>query len=296
MKIRVKAIVNPAAGSGSSLHRWPEVNEIVSRITKDVSFTTSPGHATLLAAEAVSEGFDGIIIAGGDGTINEVVQAVAESDVIIAPLSAGTGSDFMRSLGMPDARQILDSLASGIFTRVDTGLIETANAKRRFLNIMEAGFGAEVMRYVNSHRRSRRAFNTGVIRSLWKLESYEITIRHGNTVQNLESVEIVVANGRYFGGGMLASPGSSLVDGLLDIHIVGGMGRIELISKLGKLKNGTYISDRKVTTCHLSDLYLEGTAPVEADGENIGSLPVRVRSVPHSLNIAGKIPESQDRE
>ncbi|MEM0157337.1 MAG: diacylglycerol kinase family lipid kinase [Thermoplasmataceae archaeon] len=291
MRIRVKAIVNPAAGSGSSLHRWPEVKEMVSRITHDVSFTNSPGHATSLAAEAVSEGFDGIIIAGGDGTINEVLQAVAESDVIIAPISAGTGSDFMRSLGMPDVKKILDSLTSGICTRIDTGLIETGAWQRRFLNIMEAGFGAEVMSYVNSHRRSRRSFNTGVLRSLWKLKSYEITMKYETEVQSLESVEIVVANGRYFGGGMLASPDSSLTDGLLDIHIVGGMGRMELISKLGKLRNGTYISDTKVRTFHLSEFSLEGMAPVEADGENMGFLPVRVRSVPHSLSIAGKIPE-----
>ena len=288
-EIRFKAIVNPVAGSGSSLHRWPEIKDMVLKITSDISYTTSPGHATLLAAEAVSAGFDGIIIVGGDGTINEVVQATAERDIIIAPLSSGTGSDFMRSLGLPDAHEILESLASGIFTRIDSGLMEYGNRRRRFLNIMEAGFGAEVMLYVNSHRRSRGAFNTGVIRSLWKLRTYGITLRYGTSVLELETVEVVVANGRYFGGGMLASPDSSLTDGMLDIHIVGGMGRMELLSKLGKLRNGTYISDRKVNTYHLWEFSMEGNAPMEADGENMGALPVTVKAVPHSLSIAGKI-------
>ncbi len=296
LKIKVKAIVNPVAGSGSSLHRWPEIKDMVMKITSDISYTSSPGHATQLAADAVAAGFDGIIIVGGDGTINEVVQATAEKDVILAPLSSGTGSDFMRSLGLPEAHQILESLASGIFTRIDSGLIEYGAGQRRFLNIMEAGFGAEVMLYVNSHRRSRGAFNTGVIRSLWKLRTYGITLRCGTTVQNLESVEIVVANGRYFGGGMLASPDSSLTDGMLDIHIVGGMGRMELLSKLGKLRNGTYVSDSKVNTYHLSEFSMEGNAPMEADGENIGSLPVSVRAVPHSLSIAGKIPGNTHTE
>jgi YegS/Rv2252/BmrU family lipid kinase len=289
LKIRVKAIVNPMAGSASSLHKWPKIKDIVREVTHDISYTSSPGHATSLANEAVSAGFDGIIIVGGDGTINEVVQAAAEKDIILAPLSAGTGSDFMRSLGMPDANEILESLASGIFTRIDSGIIEFGTGQRRFLNIMEAGFGAEVMRYVNSHKRSRGAFNAGVIRSLWKLRTYEFTLRYGTSVYSLESVETVVANGRYFGGGMLASPDSSLTDGKLDLHIVGGMGRTELISKLGKLRDGTYISDRKVMTYHLSDFSIGGNAPIEADGENLGALPATIRVVPRSLSIAGKI-------
>ncbi|MEM3675511.1 MAG: diacylglycerol kinase family protein, partial [Thermoplasmataceae archaeon] len=212
----MRAIINPTAGFRSAPLGWPDIKRMVHDVTHDVVYTESQGHATSLAAEAVASGVEGIIVVGGDGTVNEVIQSVAGKDVIIAPIMAGTGSDFMRSLGSPGAPEVVSALTSGIFTKIDSAIIESNTFKRRFINIMEVGFGAEVMRYVNSHRRNRFSFYAGILGSIWKLTSYEIELLYNGLHDDAEAIEIVVANGRYFGGGMLASPASSLTDGKLD--------------------------------------------------------------------------------
>lgn len=283
MKVRV--IVNPSAGGKMASASWPEVKRSLEILKPEIVFTESARHAEELARNSVRDSIDFLVAVGGDGTINEVIQGIVLTDTALVPVSAGTGSDFARSLGSPNVSELVDFIRAGRIRRIDTALAINNTSFRYFANILEIGFGSVVMQYVNSHARTRNSFNRGVLMALGRLRSYDLKLESQDFTGNVRTIEIVVANGRYFGGGMLASPESSMIDGLLDVHVVSGLGRLRLLTKLNSLKTGTYVSDPVVRTFKCSKLIITGNAPQEADGENMGSTPVEIRCVPSSLNV-----------
>jgi YegS/Rv2252/BmrU family lipid kinase len=283
--LKVTAIVNPAAGSPTVSRRWPAIKEKLSTLNPEIIYTRRPGDATSIAVRVVKEETDYLLCVGGDGTINEVLQGVVNSRTVLVPVSAGTGSDFVKSIGNPSLESIIEAVKNNSYADVDSALTVIGGNRRYFLNILEAGFGSVVMEYVNTHRKSLGSFNRGVLSSLKNLRKYEMTFESDAYTGTLKTVEVVVANGRYFGGGMLAAPGASITDGLLDVHIVGAIGRLGLAAKFGKLRDGTYVDDRNVTSFRTSSISIKGNAPVEADGENIGTAPLEITVMHNSVRI-----------
>ncbi len=284
--MKIRAVVNPVAGTGDFRNRWPVIKDLLVSAKSDIVFTEGRGHAEEIARSSVRDGMDCLVVVGGDGTLHEAIQGLALSETAMAHIPSGTGSDFARSLSNPSITSVMDAVKSENFSHIDLGLILSRDTMRYFLNILEIGFGSVVMKHVNSHRRTGNSFNKGVLASLVKLMAYNLALESREFTGRINTIEVVIANGRYFGGGMLASPGSSLNDGLLDIHMVGAMGRLALISRFSTLRDGTYLKDPRVTNFRTSFLKISGLAPMEADGENIGETPVEIRVVPSALKIA----------
>lgn len=249
--------------------------------------TESPGHATDLAREAVSNGSHYVLCIGGDGTLNEVVQSLANTDTVLVPVSAGTGSDFVKTLGIKDLESIKEAMFQNRHMNIDLGVAERNGNKRYFINILEVGFGASVMKRVNSRRKRRggSSFTSSVLALLPFFKPFGVKMSIKGTHRNLDLAEMVVANGKYFGGGMLAAPDAKLNDGLLEIHVVAGVGRMQMISKLGKLRDGSYIKDPTVQSHRTDEVELTGNAPVEMDGEDFGDLPLKISVAEKCLRI-----------
>ncbi len=285
--MKVTAIINPHAGGSYAAEIYQSVLEqfreydIVSHLTK------GPGDATQLAREAVQKGSDYILCIGGDGTLNEVVQSLAHSSTILVPISAGTGSDFVKTLGFKDLDSVKAAMKEGNYREIDLGLAVRNQEKRFFLNILEIGFGASVMKRVNSRKKTRGGFSftSSVLALLPFFRPFNVEIEVNGEDHKLELAEMVVANGRYFGGGMLAAPDAELDDGLFDIHVVAGVGKMQMISKLGKLRNGTYVRDPTVRSFKSNNLDVRGAAPVELDGEDFGELPLKITLVERCLRV-----------
>lgn len=212
---------------------------------------------------------------------------MVNSSAVLVPISAGTGSDFVKSLGFNDLESIKSSMSSRNFIEIDLGVAENTHGKRYFVNILEVGFGASVMKRVNSRRKTRggRSFTTSVLALLPFFRPFNVDVMISGEKRTLDLAEMVVANGRYFGGGMLAAPEAKLDDGKLDVHIVSGVGKLQMISKLGKLRNGTYVEDPSVVSYLTDNIEVTGSAPVEMDGEDFGELPVKIWVLPRSLKI-----------
>lgn len=290
--MRIRAIVNPVAGTGDLRYRWPAIKSALEAAGTEISFTERKGHAEDLARSSAKDGVDCLVVVGGDGTLHEAVQGIALSETALLPVPTGTGSDFVRCLPNMSIDSALEIAKSGNFERIDLGLAIWQNGMRYFLNILEIGFGSVVMDYVNSHKRTKGSFNRGVLASLIKLRPYELTVESGEYSGNVSIIEMVIANGRYFGGGMLASPVSSLKDGFLDVHMVASMGRMSLISRFGSLRDGSYLSDARVRSFKTASLRICGHAPMEADGEIMGSSPVEIRALSEALKlISAKNPQ-----
>lgn len=218
----IRAILNLRAGVAA--RRAREALEEARRLWPDleVTATEGPGHAEPLAREAVARGDTRLLVAGGDGTVNEAAAALLGTGVALGVVPTGSGNGLARTLGIPlRPRRALEALARAETRRMDVG---TANG-RPFLNVAGAGFdavvGAEFQRH--GRRGGRRGVLTYVRLAFGVLSHY----RSGRwslaaDEHRFEGRAFLVAfgNGRQYGGGAVIAPGARLDDGLLDIVLV----------------------------------------------------------------------------
>ena len=274
-------IVNPSAGNGNAGKEWPEIEkEIDSNFPEhECVLTERPGHATELARNGAIKGFDTIVSCGGDGTLNEVINGVAGSEIGVALIPLGTGSDFGKSIGIRSVQDALKALKSGRTEKVDLANVtfDETGTSRTFINILEIGFGAEVMKYVNSHSKAgKNSFLIGVLSVLMKLKRFRVKFE-SDKLQEMDTIEVIVANGKYFGGGMLASPGSIISDGNLDVHILKPVSKLTTLLRLKNLMNGTYIEKNFSYEFRGKAFHFLGEGNlVEMDGEVVGNTPISI--------------------
>jgi YegS/Rv2252/BmrU family lipid kinase len=277
-------VSNPRAGSFSE-----EVENKLLQDLREISpraiRTDFPGHATKIARELPDDAW--ILVLGGDGTINEVVNGIVGTRKVLVPYAGGTGSDLVRTTGHLDSGTIISGFKSGKQAEIDCGKITFKTGERYFVNSLEIGFGANVMRRVNAkHKRGKRAFTSSVLREVPSLKAYDLAISSEEFSNKVSAIEVIVANGRFFGGGMLASPGSKLDDGKLDVHLIHKIGRGRLILNFKKVVNGSYVNMEFVSNFSTSKVAIEGdVASVEADGESLGETPISVEVVPGSVRV-----------
>ncbi len=288
--MKILFIVNPVAGGGQAGKVWKEKgNEIIASFPESKAiFTEKPGDAKEISREAVKEGYEAVVSCGGDGTLNEVVNGIIGSGLSLGLLPLGTGSDFGKTVGIRDLGSAIKTIKDNRTMRIDAGMVEFANGgKRYFINSVEAGFGADVMNYVDSHRRlGSSSFIIGVLASIVRLRRFDAEISVDYRPEKKRTIEIIVANGRYFGGGMLASPESRPDDNILDIHILKPIGRLQTIFQLRELINGTYIE--KGHSYEFKGKNIEINAEnilIEMDGEVVGKTPVKISVIPGAINL-----------
>ncbi|MEM3198920.1 MAG: diacylglycerol kinase family lipid kinase, partial [Thermoplasmata archaeon] len=244
--MKIFFIINPIAGNGKALEEW-EKNKI--KIFKNFGeqnyeFTKYPGQAIEISKKISNEDFDLIVSVGGDGTLNEVVNGLVNSNKTIVILPFGTGSDFGKTIGIRNLDDFLIAVKNGKKIKVDIGNVyfTEQSFSRYFINILEIGFGAEVMNYVNKHKSlGKYSFILGIISTLSKMKKFDLNIQLNTIKKTFSTIEVIVANGKYFGGGMLASPDSKIDDGFLNLHILKSFSKLTSVIRLRNLISGEYI-------------------------------------------------------
>jgi YegS/Rv2252/BmrU family lipid kinase len=288
--VSILFLVNPEAGNGKAKREWPAIAEIIKENLSeyDFEFTQHPLHATELARNAVLKGYETIVSCGGDGTLNEVVNGIAGSEVRMGLIPLGTGSDFGKTIGIRSVDDAIKALKGNKFERVDVSNVtfDATGQSRIFINVLEIGFGAEVMKYVNSHsKHGRSTFIVGILSTVWKLRRFKPGVER-EELRDVDTIEVIVANGKYFGGGMLASPNSSISDGILDVHILRPVSRLSTIIRLRNLMNGTYIAKNySFESTAKSVSFKEKGNLVEMDGEVIGNTPISINVLQKGVNF-----------
>ena len=294
-------IVNPIAANGRVGRKWPSVREFLEKKGVPFSFalTQYPAHAITLAAEAVEKGFRTIVAFGGDGTLNEVVNGAfrhgISSEITIGAIPGGTGSDFTRSLDMPrDPVKAFERILEGRTMRVDLGEIECFKdgkpERRYFINVAGLGFDAVVAERTN---RSPKVLG-GTIPYLYNLLITLLTFRSlpfkialdSNTLE-LRAYLLVVANGKYFAGGMFVAPGALLDDGKFYVAIGEDMSKFEFLSLVPKVYKGAHIGHPKVRIYEAQTVEVSSdvTLFIQAEGELVGVAPARFRLHSRAVNI-----------
>jgi YegS/Rv2252/BmrU family lipid kinase len=238
---------------------------------------------------------------GGDGTLNEVInglviEGIADPTVKLGIIAGGTGSDSVRTLGIPhDYRAACHRVLRGKPDCIDLGLItcvsEGREVQRYFLNVAGLGFDGEVAERAN---RSSKALGGTIpfLSSLFvKLLTYrnktvEITL-DGQQYLQQKANSVIVCNGRYAGGGMHIGPNAALDDGLFDVIIIGDTGKLEIIANVPRIYRGTHLSHPKVDEYRARQIQVKAQEPMllQADGELIGEAPATFQIIPQALHV-----------
>lgn len=294
---RTTVIVNPTSQGGRLGKRWSDISETIGRAFPfDEALTQAPGDATRLTREALRAGAERIVAIGGDGTVNEVVNGFFDDagapiapDASFALLPFGTGGDFRRTLGMPsDTAAAARVIAASQRRRIDVGRISYTSpagerAHRMFANIASFGVSGVVDRLVNESgkRLGRLTFLLATARATWSYKNQRVQLTFDGA-DRLEATinTVAIANGRFFGGGMMVAPDAELDDGQFDVVAMGDFGFGDLLRSGRRLYKGTHLSMDKVTARRAKVVEAEGVEPgavieLDVDGESPGRLPAR---------------------
>jgi diacylglycerol kinase (ATP) len=288
---RALVIVNPAAGRGRAAHSWARVTRHV-RVSSDVECvtTSAPGHARELARDAARRGVPRVVAVGGDGTVSEVANGLAGTEVTLGVVPAGTGNDFSRALGLPTAPEQAFSLALERPPRaVDLGHLRVGQGTAWFVNVAGCGFDAEVLRRIAGAARlpGALAYFTGILRTLIALRPRPMRLTIDGRAVERRAVGMAVANGPRYGGGMLIAPRAVIDDGLFEVCVVGAINAIQLLALLPSLYAGTHGRHAAVEFFRCREVAVDGDAvECQADGELLGALPASFSIRPRALLCA----------
>ncbi len=304
---KVVFIVNPQSGNGATGRQW---RGLASRIRAEIGdfgehFTTRPVEATSLATHALREGADVVVAVGGDGTINEVVNgffdpsgAPVRAEASLGLFPRGTGSDFLRTLDFAShgVASIAARLREPRGRRIDVGRVsylkdDGSPAQRYFINVASFGTSGLVDRYVNRATKAlggKASFAIGAVRGLLAYDDRRCEVRFDDGAwEPFDVTCLAVANGRYFGGGMMVAPEAALDDGLFDVTIWSGFGLSDFVLKRKMIYDGTHTRLAGTTTRRARKLEARcaDECLLDVDGEAPGRLPITVDLLPAALSI-----------
>ncbi|MBQ7850486.1 MAG: diacylglycerol kinase family lipid kinase [Clostridia bacterium] len=216
-------IVNPAAGSGYALRIDQQLRDELTRRGVEAVFhrTEAPGHATELARKAASQpDCSGVVAVGGDGTCYEVACGLMGTGVPLGIIPAGTGNDFIKTVGIP--KKPMDALAlilRGAPRPVDVGRVND----RLFLNVSGTGFDVTVLDYTLSAKKYVKGilpYLIGLVRAIRHYKPVHMRFTADGVTEERDVLICSIANGRFFGGGIPICPDASADDGYFDLVVV----------------------------------------------------------------------------
>jgi YegS/Rv2252/BmrU family lipid kinase len=296
-------IVNPAAGAGRVLREWPRLAAEIrgEGIQFEEVFTTRPAEATDLARAAVKEGRKVVAAVGGDGILHEVANGFFENgepiptQSVLGLIPFGTGSDTRRTFGIPDGLPAARILVAGKVRDLDAGRVTIGGRVLHFINVAEAGIGADVSDRVNRAPKSlggRVSFLIGTLQGLaaWQHKPMKIVI-DGKETRELVAQAVTVANCQYYGSGMRVAPHALPDDGRFDVLVSGAFGKLEGLKGLRKLYAGEHLDDpalaAKLEFFHATRVEVSSPVPVlvQLDGEVVGELPAVFELLPKALRF-----------
>ena len=275
-------LINPTSGGGKGAKIGDLVRKKLREDGRPFSEipTTSAESAIAALNDAISRGgISGVIAVGGDGLMNIAMQILALKKIPLLPIAAGTGNDFVRTLGIPMDLSALDLLGDPPVS-VDLG---KAN-DRYFGNILSTGFDSLVNERANRMKiQSRVKYNLAMIMELplFKPKMYRFNV-DGESFES-EAMLIAIGNGRSYGGGMLVTPQADIHDNTLDLMVLAPVSKFEFLRVFPRVYKGSHISHPKVSIIRGSKIEVSADAVAYADGERVGELPISAHSVADAL-------------
>ena len=261
-------------------------------------FSERPGHLRELAREAALGGAELLVVVGGDGSVNEVVNGIAGLPHApeLAILPRGTGWDFVRTFGIPRQIEAAVRIAlEGDVRTIDLGRVtyrawDGQEAEGMFANVASAGMSGAVAQRANGMTKAlggKASYLLATFAVFAGWSAVETRVRVDTEVRSGRMFDIVVANGRFFGGGMKMCPQAEPDDGLFDIVTIGDVTKRDLVRTLPKIYRGTHLPHPKAEGLRgrVVTIETDEPVPVELDGEQPGTTPCRFEVLPGALRL-----------
>jgi diacylglycerol kinase (ATP) len=289
-------ILNPKAGSVRNvaalekrIRHLPDV---------EVRLTARKGDAERFAKTALRKGCEMIVAGGGDGTLNEVVNGVGAhgSGVRLGLIPLGTGNDFARTLSLPtDLDEAIALLAAGHTRAIDLVRV-SSDQTRYFVNVSAGGFSGLVDEKLTPKMKKTwgpLAYLRSAVAALPQLRAYRTKVSLGKGKRlTLSLYNVVIANGRYVGGGTLIAPEASIDDGLLDIILIQERSAAELALLAAQVALGNHLSSNAIVFRRAATVTVNSKPGMwfNVDGELVGNEPAKFTVLPRALQFVVAAP------
>lgn len=309
----ILVVVNEHAGGGQMADIFRRLEHPLHDLLGpfDIAFTDRTGHAIDIVRSALAAGGRKLVVAaGGDGTLNEVVNGFFDPatglrlspETKLAVVSGGTGGDFRKTVRISGPDATLAALRGGRTQKVDVGRLvargpDGGEVQRWFINIASFGLAGEVDRAIPDFKSwgGKAGYFAATVKSLWRWKNPRVALTlDGEPMPPQPIVNVAIANGRYFGGGMMVAPDARLDSGVFEVTVLGDLGRLELILLTRTIYSGEHVYHPKVKTRRARLVEADpvagpdGIMPdvfLDIDGEPIGQLPARFTIVPGAIEL-----------
>lgn len=288
--MRLLLVFNGGAGNGRAERHLPGILNALSDFAEVEPLRTHHiGDATRQLAERSLDGVDGVISAGGDGTLFETLNGLYRNPARVRPplgiVPVGTGNAFARDIGlMPgEWRKAVELIRHGRRRAIDVGRVECPDGVFYFLNIIGAGLPADAMRTARPLRFLGNAAYT--VATLWhvlRLKSRPMELIIDDKIITEDTVFVEIANTRYTGTAFLIAPEASFEDGLLDVVTLRRLPRARLLRLFPTIYQGSHVREPEVAVMQARTIEIRSPAglPLAPDGEIQGRTPATIRCLP----------------
>jgi len=286
---KIKYIVNPAAGQGESKET---INLIHDRMkTADLMYSISiscyEGHVEILAKEAAENGYTDVVAVGGDGTVLEAFNGIFNKSVNLGIIPAGTGNDFVRMIDLKkNFDYAIDKIIKGETCKVDIGVVNNTH----FLNVVGMGIDGEIVSKTESVKKKIKgsaAYLYSTFASLLNYKCKEITIEIDGNIYHRKVYLVAVGNGKFFGGGMMITPGAKLDSENFEVVIINEMTKRKFAILFRKVFSGNHVHEKPVEVFYGKHIKINSNEPIliNADGNIIGDTSASIHIIPKAQNV-----------
>jgi diacylglycerol kinase (ATP) len=288
-------IVNSKAGSVTDLDGL--LTQFERMTPRAVHVTQGPGDAESYASEAARNGCEEIIAAGGDGTLNEVINGISDhlARVRLGLIPLGTGNDFARCLNLPPTvEENIDNILSAQTTALDV-VRATSDRARVFINVSAGGFSGLVDEKLTPELKRTwgpLAYVRSAAAALPELRAYRtVVVLDGHERIDVDLYNVVIANGRFVAGGLPIAPDADPADGLLDIILIPSYPTSEVVLLAAQILLGKHLKSDAITFRRAAKVSVQSRPGMwfNVDGELLGNEPIVFEVLPRALQfVLGK--------
>ena len=287
---KTAVIINPKAGRNKARKLWPKISRLLEKhnIIYDSYLTDTPYQAQLLAGRLTRNGVKELVVVGGDGSLNEVINGVSQSsldrleEIRIGIIPAGTGNDFARFLGISrNSDRAVEIIKKGETRSIDLGLVNS----RYFVNISGVGFDAQIAENIRKRKFSwvpgSIAYIYYIIKVLFRYKNIPLTITlDGESRIETNALMAAVGNTGFYGGGINIIPSAKPDDSYFHMCLVRDVTKFEILKTLPGIYAGKHIDHPLVDEYRAKSVYIDtsisdGYVPVHADGDVLTYLPAK---------------------
>lgn len=298
--LRTVFLVNPASANGSTGRRWPELahRAAAAGLEGDALLSERPGHLAELARSAALGGAERLVVVGGDGSVNEVVNGIVDLDEPpeLSVIARGTGWDFVRTFNIPrNVEEAARVALTGSLRTIDAGKVTFhtwagAESQAFFANVASVGMSGAIAERANETTKALGGKASYLLATLavfarWKAPHLRVAVDGEDREGRL--LDVIVANAKFLGGGMKMCPDALPDDGLFDVLLIGDVTKRDLARTMPKIYRGSHLPHPKAELLRGRTVTVEAEhpLPIQLDGEQPGTTPVRFEIVPQTLRL-----------